>query len=220
MSQDMQFALPATGLQGCLFSGDRPAFDATFGGVERRWLDDASWIDYAPNWLQGADDLLAELVTALPWRQREVVMFDRLLPEPRLTCWWSELGDSDEPLPVLGEARVVEDHGVSQRRQGGLDPGHPGNREDVRFNAFAIARYDTDARAYSWRAYTAGHCGEVPLYVGAETYRWEYEPMPNVLVRFEATVSDGRWHQTGHTRVGDKWTQTFEMNLAELAWDS
>jgi hypothetical protein len=96
----------------------------------------------------------------------------------------------------------------------------PGNREDVRFNAFAIARYDTDARAYTWRAYTAGHCGEVPLYVGAETYRWEYEPMPNVLVRFEATVSDGRWHQTGHTRVGDKWTQTFEMNLAELAWDS
>jgi hypothetical protein len=92
----------------------------------------------------------------------------------------------------------------------------PGNREDVRFNAFAIARYDTDARAYSWRAYTAGHCGEVPLYVGAGTYRWEYEPTPNVLVRFEATVGAGRWHQTGHTRVGGRWTQTFEMNLTAV----
>jgi hypothetical protein len=95
----------------------------------------------------------------------------------------------------------------------------PGNREDVRFNAFAIARYDTDARAYSWRAYTGGHCGEFPLHVGAGTFRWEYEPAPNVLMRYEATVGDGRWHQTGHTRVGDKWTQTFEMNLSELVAD-
>ena len=31
-------------------------------------------------------------------------MYDRRLPEPRLTSWWTEQRGS-EPLPVLGEAR-------------------------------------------------------------------------------------------------------------------
>jgi alkylated DNA repair dioxygenase AlkB len=36
-----------------------------------------------------------------------VVMYHRQLPEPRLTCWWSDLAEHVEPLPVLAEARRV-----------------------------------------------------------------------------------------------------------------
>jgi alkylated DNA repair dioxygenase AlkB len=34
-------------------------------------------------------------------------MYDRLLPEPRLTSWWSTATPADEPLPVLRDARVA-----------------------------------------------------------------------------------------------------------------
>ena len=91
--------------QQCLFAFDEPRVDPSFDGITRTWLDAESWVDHLPRWLAGADLVFAELVAKLPWSQREVVMFDRLLPEPRLTAWWSTAGDEPEPLPVLTEAR-------------------------------------------------------------------------------------------------------------------
>jgi alkylated DNA repair dioxygenase AlkB len=91
--------------QQCLFAFEDPAIDHTFTTVTRTWLDDDSWIDYAPRWLHGADMVFAELIAALPWQQREVTMYNRRLPEPRLTAWWSTASHEAEVLPVLGEAR-------------------------------------------------------------------------------------------------------------------
>ncbi len=90
--------------QQCLFAFEEPSIDASFGQVTRTWLDDESWVDHAPRWLSGSDLVVAELVAKLPWRQREVVMYERVLPEPRLTAWWS-VPDGAEALPVLGRAR-------------------------------------------------------------------------------------------------------------------
>jgi alkylated DNA repair dioxygenase AlkB len=100
---------PALIWQQCLFAFEEPAVDATFGRVQRTWLDDESWVDHAPGWLHGADLVLAELVAKVPWRQREVVMYDRKVAEPRLTGWWSDTSHSDDPgtavpLPVLADA--------------------------------------------------------------------------------------------------------------------
>lgn len=100
-------ARSATARQCSLFDGGQPTVDATFGGLRRTWLDDTSWVDHCPGWLSGSDDVFDALAADLPWRQREVVMYDRLLPEPRLTCWWGDLGNDAEPLPVLAEARAV-----------------------------------------------------------------------------------------------------------------
>jgi alkylated DNA repair dioxygenase AlkB len=91
--------------QASFFGDDEATFDATYGAVERTWLDDESWVDYAPTWLHGADDVFDRLVHAVPWRQRDVVMWDRLLPEPRLTWWWDGVDGSTEPLPLLGDIR-------------------------------------------------------------------------------------------------------------------
>ncbi|MGD9704157.1 MAG: alpha-ketoglutarate-dependent dioxygenase AlkB [Acidimicrobiia bacterium] len=92
--------------QGSLFGLDEPAADPAFRGAERLELDESSWLEHCPNWLGGSDLVFAELVARLPWRQREVVMYDRLLPEPRLTCWWSSDDGRSEPLPVLADMRA------------------------------------------------------------------------------------------------------------------
>ena len=101
--------LPATyhpsSYQATLFGLDDPSCDAGFEGLSRTWLDQDSWVDLLPRWMRGADLVFGELVARLHWGQREVVMYDRLLPEPRLTAWWSTASDCDEPLPVLGEGR-------------------------------------------------------------------------------------------------------------------
>jgi alkylated DNA repair dioxygenase AlkB len=74
--------------------------------IERVQLDAQSWIDFGPSWLPDADDLFAELVGALPWNQRDVVMWDRPLAEPRLTWWWDV---ESEPAPArrLDEIRLA-----------------------------------------------------------------------------------------------------------------
>jgi alkylated DNA repair dioxygenase AlkB len=93
-----------TAFQASLFGTGEPAVDDSFAGLERRVLDECCWVDHAPSWLAGADDVFSMLLEAVEWRQRTVTMYERRLPEPRLTSWWSEkLGD--EPLPVLGAAR-------------------------------------------------------------------------------------------------------------------
>ena len=91
--------------QQCLFAFDEPAVDDTFTGVTRTMLDNTSWIDHIPGWLHGADLVFAELVAKLPWRQREVTMYQQRVLEPRLTTWWNTTMSVPEPLPVLAEAR-------------------------------------------------------------------------------------------------------------------
>ena len=93
--------------QGSLFAFDDPTVDPLLLGVERVHLDDESWIDFLPGWMLGADLVFGELVARLPWRQREVLMYERVLPEPRLTAWWTDAAGAAEPLPVLGEARTA-----------------------------------------------------------------------------------------------------------------
>jgi alkylated DNA repair dioxygenase AlkB len=86
--------------QQCLFAFEEPSVDASFAAAARIELDDDCWVEHVPGWLHGADLVFAELVAKLAWRQREVVMYDKLLPEPRLTAWWSD-PDVEPPLPVL-----------------------------------------------------------------------------------------------------------------------
>ena len=93
--------------QQCLFAFEEPQVAPDFAGLTRTWLDETSWVDYAPQWLGGADLVFAELVAKLSWKQREVTMYDKRLPEPRLTSWWSSLAGTPEPLPVLESARAA-----------------------------------------------------------------------------------------------------------------
>lgn len=95
-------------MQGSLFGCLEPAVDPDAGGWERVTLDASSWVDVAPGWMQGADRVFDELVDTLPWRQRRgVPMYDSLVDEPRLTCWWRLPAGRAAPLPVLDTVRAV-----------------------------------------------------------------------------------------------------------------
>ncbi len=94
--------LPAA-WQGCLFALDDPAVDRSFRGAARVQLDDDCWIEHVPQWLSGADLVFAELVARLEWQQRTVVMYERIVAEPRLTAWYGAERMASPPLPVCTE---------------------------------------------------------------------------------------------------------------------
>jgi alkylated DNA repair dioxygenase AlkB len=90
-------------------AADGVELDAGFCGVRRRDLGDGAWVDHGPGWCRGADDLFARLLATTPWAGREVRMYDRVLPEPRLTHRW-RLDDGPAPPMELREmARVLSD---------------------------------------------------------------------------------------------------------------
>lgn len=93
--------MPAT-FQPSLFGGGEPAPDGAFATVRRHALDARSWVDHAPGWLGGADDLFAELADVAPWQQRERWMYDKQVVEPRLTCNWP-MGEAPDIVARMGK---------------------------------------------------------------------------------------------------------------------
>jgi alkylated DNA repair dioxygenase AlkB len=94
--------------QTSLFGDVAPRYDASFAQLHRVDLDATSWVDHAPGWMAGSDQLLDELANVLPLRQKKgVKMYDQVLDEPRLTAWWSLDSGQAEPLPILTEVRTL-----------------------------------------------------------------------------------------------------------------
>ena len=99
--------------QPSLLDAGEPAIDPTFGGRTRHDLDDRSWVDYTPAWVQGADVLFDALLELGGWGQRNRWMYDRRVDEPRLTSSWKDKHGT--PIhPLIGEMRAVlsRDYGV------------------------------------------------------------------------------------------------------------
>jgi len=94
--------------QGSLFGTLVPEFDPTFAELCRLDLDDTTWVDLAPGWLTGADQVYDHLVANLPFRQRTgIQMYDQVVDEPRLSAWWRVEHGTPEPLPILHEIRML-----------------------------------------------------------------------------------------------------------------
>ena len=84
-----------------------PDVDGNFSRLVRVELDATSWVDHAPAWVTGSDELFAQLIADTDWGQRSRWMYDRRVDEPRLTAGWSlSSGDPLEP-PILERMRVV-----------------------------------------------------------------------------------------------------------------
>ena len=86
--------------------------DARF---ERTWLDGHAWVDRVPAFLLGSDTLLVDLIERVEWHQGRRWMYERMVDDPRLSCWYRRA--DRPPHPVLTEARgALEAHyGVSLR---------------------------------------------------------------------------------------------------------
>jgi alkylated DNA repair dioxygenase AlkB len=100
--------------QPSLLGGTVIEIDRGFAGVRRHELSDDAWVDHVPGWCRGADVLFAELMERTPWAGREVRMYDRVLPEPRLTHRWLTDSGPDPPRPLAVMARILgERYGVA-----------------------------------------------------------------------------------------------------------
>jgi alkylated DNA repair dioxygenase AlkB len=91
-----------------------PAVDDSFSSLERIDLDPESWVDYAPGWVTGADDLFAEILASTDWGQRTRWMYEKQVVEPRLTSYWRADGGGPLDPPVLEDMRrlLSERYGV------------------------------------------------------------------------------------------------------------
>jgi alkylated DNA repair dioxygenase AlkB len=87
--------------QPSLLDGGEPVVDVSYDGLHRIVLDERSWIDYCPGWLAGSDAVFELLASTARWQQRTVTMWDKQVPEPRLTAGWST--DAAQVPPLLKE---------------------------------------------------------------------------------------------------------------------
>lgn len=74
-------------------------------GVGRRHLPGGAWVDLVPHWRGDADTLFARLLAETPWNgPRQVRMYDRVVPEPRLTHRWPR---AEAPSELAAMAREL-----------------------------------------------------------------------------------------------------------------
>jgi alkylated DNA repair dioxygenase AlkB len=81
------------------------AVDRAFTGAHRIDLDPASWVEHIPGWLAGSDQLLAYIFSAAGWEQRDRWIYNRRVPEPRLTAEYRDIADA--PVPMLRTAAAA-----------------------------------------------------------------------------------------------------------------
>ena len=93
--------------QPSLLDGSVVELDRSFHGARRHALGEDAWVDHVPGWCRGADLLFAELMQNTPWRGREVRMYDRVVPEPRLTHRWHLDRGPDPPPSLTAMARLI-----------------------------------------------------------------------------------------------------------------
>lgn len=92
--------------QTSLLAAGDVGVDREFATLSRRELAGGAWVDHAPGWLSGADEVFAELRHSVPWQQHDRWMYDQRVTEPRLTVRY-DLTDDALPHPVLAEAAEV-----------------------------------------------------------------------------------------------------------------
>ena len=73
-------------LQRQLLDSGEPSFDAAFDGVERFDLGRGAWIDFLPRWVRGSDRLFEDLEAGVGWQRHQMMMYDRMVEQPRLSA--------------------------------------------------------------------------------------------------------------------------------------
>ena len=98
-----------TAWQETLFAAVDERPDLSFAGLVRHQLDDKSWVDVVPGWLNGHGELFDRLLAEAPWQHRQRWLYEHKVDEPRLVAVF------DFPLPArLEQIRAVlsERYGV------------------------------------------------------------------------------------------------------------
>ena len=87
----------------------------------------------------------------------------------------------------------------------------------VGFNAFGVVAYDPDRRTYSLTSWALGHSVTVPLTITDTGYVWEAPAGPGAVIRYTATIGNGRWHEIGERIAqGQPPVRVVELNLRRV----
>ena len=81
-----------------LTGGLHVAADETFSAATRIQLDETSWIDYLPGWLNGDAELMTMLMDQADWEQRSRWMYTQMVTEPRLTAEYPVIAEAPQPV--------------------------------------------------------------------------------------------------------------------------
>ena len=129
----MSDAAPLAWQPSLLAGATEPAIDVGFGTLARVQLNETAWVDRAPGWLSGSDDVFHQLREVAPWEHHVVPMYGRMVDQPRLTAWWRL--ESGEPpfLPLIEEMRLA----LSQRYR-------------VRFDSVGLNLYRDGNDSVAW----------------------------------------------------------------------
>lgn len=175
--------------------------------VERIRLDAHSWVDVAATWFRGADTVLADIVDAVEWEQRRRWMYDRMVDDPRLTCFLRRADPM--PHPALVDARAALESRYRVRLSGpGLNYYRDGNdsvaphrdRELRQLDDTLVAILTLGARRpFLLKAKTGGPSrdlapgsGDLLVMGGATQLRWEHA-VPKVAHAGPRVSVSWRW---------------------------
>jgi alkylated DNA repair dioxygenase AlkB len=100
-------------VQPSLFDGGGLGVDPTFASARRTPLDEHSWVEHVPSWLDGSTELFEHLLAATGWDQRERWMPSGKVREPRLTIDVPDLGSSPHPFLRTIAETLSEHYGVA-----------------------------------------------------------------------------------------------------------
>ncbi len=89
--------------QASLLDGAAVGVGPLTGRVTRTELTRGAWVDVLPGWFEGADQVFADLVEAVPWRAERRPMYDNVVEVPRLLHTYGV--GAPLPHPALTEAR-------------------------------------------------------------------------------------------------------------------
>ena len=128
--------------QSSLFGHEEPAAPS-LESVRRRELSRGAWVDHAPCWLQGHEELFVELAERVPWTQHRRPMYDRYVDVPRLI---GQLPDFGRCLDVVSQ--------VQQRLTAGYG---------VEFDRVGVALYRDGDDSVAW------HHDRLPVGIGHQT---------------------------------------------------
>jgi alkylated DNA repair dioxygenase AlkB len=95
-------------LQGSLLASGEPGVPTDLGEVTRLELGQGAWIDWASDWLPGADAWFSRMVEELPWSAASRSMYERVIDVPRLICNFPSPNDRAIPLDLLRVRPIFE----------------------------------------------------------------------------------------------------------------
>lgn len=122
----------------------------------------------------------------------------------------TELIQTERVGPLLGgSVRVVEGRGY--------DPNGA-----TAFNALGVISWNETEDRYEFSAWANGRHGIYDLQRTDSGFVWEVPAGPDAVIRYNATVQDGVWHEVGdYVREGGQPMRFFEMTLTRIgdsAW--